>query len=96
MNDREYPNLSAFAKGYLHQDVLAEYGSLKSAAEQYRSDASPSEVRSAASELKKLAALHDALLDFNKAFLALGAQYSFRDWEEVRSLEALLHHGSIH
>jgi len=49
------PTLAAFARGYLHEDVIAEHGSAPDAAAAFARDASPDERRRLAEDLERLA-----------------------------------------
>jgi hypothetical protein len=51
----EVPALAAFARGYLHQDVIAEYGSAAGAATAFAEDASDEERRALIADLERLA-----------------------------------------
>ena len=56
----ELSNLTAFARAYLHEDVLAEYGSVTAAAAAFVRDASSSERQAVTRELERVArALND-------------------------------------
>jgi CdiI immunity protein len=60
----DLPALTAFARGYLHEDVHAEYGSGLDAASAFVGDASPEELRQLIDELERVA----------RAFTGRGAQ----------------------
>ena len=51
----DLPALAAFVRGYLHEDVIAEYGSAPDAATAFAHDASPEERRLLADDLDRLA-----------------------------------------
>jgi hypothetical protein len=51
----ELPNLTAFVRGYLHEDYAAEYGSATAAAEAFARDASAAERKALARELERIA-----------------------------------------
>ena len=51
----ELSNLTAFARAYLHEDVLAEYGSALAAADAFARDASSSECQAVTRELERVA-----------------------------------------
>jgi CdiI immunity protein len=61
-----FPELQRVFSGYLHEDVLAEYGSPEAALRAYRDDAAPAEVRRFRREAKRLLA-QSRTLDFDKA-----------------------------
>lgn len=50
----DLPALAAFARGYLHQDVIAEYGSAVNAAAAFTEDASDEERRGLLDDLERL------------------------------------------
>jgi hypothetical protein len=50
------PALSAFVQGYLHQDFVAEYGSVPQAVDAFLRDASPSDRDALVTELQRCAA----------------------------------------
>ncbi len=52
---RDLEALSAFARGYLHEDAVAEYGSAVGAAKAYAADASEEDRRRVAAALEALA-----------------------------------------
>ena len=51
----DLPALAAFARGYLHEDVIAEYGNAVDAAAAFAEDASAEERRQLAADLERLA-----------------------------------------
>jgi hypothetical protein len=51
----DLPALTAFARGYLHEDVLAEHGSALDAATAFAQDASPDERHQLLDELERVA-----------------------------------------
>jgi hypothetical protein len=55
----DLPALAAFARAYLHEDVIAEHGSAVGAAAAFASDASPDERRRLVAELQQLAHAFD-------------------------------------
>jgi hypothetical protein len=56
-----FPALRAFLRGYLHQDFVAVYGSLRAAADAFRADASAEERAALTQELESLVELTTAL-----------------------------------
>jgi hypothetical protein len=48
----DYPALRAFMHGYLHQDYVEEYGSVKDAVIEFRTDSDDEEFRNVVSEWK--------------------------------------------
>jgi CdiI immunity protein len=72
-----FPELQRVFSGYLHEDVLAEYGSPEAALRAYRDDAAAAEVRRFRSEAKRLLT-QSRSLDFDKAralFHQLGSRW---------------------
>jgi len=72
----EVPALAAFARGYLHQDVIAEYGSATGAATSFAEDASDEERRALIADLERLAHALDG-----KPAMPLGRYFT----EELRA-----------
>ena len=96
MNSRldplDYAALTRFLRGYLHQDAVAEYGSARAAAQQFRKDADEGETAIVHSEFERLLAETSTLsvADLNRIFQQLGSAWNFRSREEVKQiLEAL-------
>ena len=92
LDPRDYAALSRFFRGYLHQDVVAEYGSAPAAAQQFRKDADEGETAIVHSEFERLLAETSPLsvADLNCIFQQLGSAWHFRSREEVEQiLEAL-------
>jgi hypothetical protein len=56
----DLPALTAFVRGYLHEDVLAEHGSALDAATAFARDASPEERHQLVDELERIASALDA------------------------------------
>lgn len=84
--------LREFARGYLHQDALLEYGSAIKAAKAYVADLNPTARGQAAAEalwLRKTMT-EFSIGDSNAVFAKLGAAVRFKSKEEVdRVLEVL-------
>jgi hypothetical protein len=55
----QLPALAAFARGYLHQDLIAEYGSAAGAAAAFAADAAGDERQDLIENLERLAAALD-------------------------------------
>lgn len=51
-----YPALRAFCRGYLHEDVIAEHGSVTAAVDAFRAEATPAERRALASDWRRFVA----------------------------------------
>ena len=51
----ELPNLTAFVRAYLHEDVVAEHGSAMGAADAFARDASSAERQALTRELERVA-----------------------------------------
>jgi CdiI immunity protein len=60
-----FPELQRVFSGYLHEDVLAEYGSPEAALRAYRTDAAPAEMRRFRKEVKRFLA-QSRTLDFDE------------------------------
>jgi len=52
LSREEFPELSAFVRGYLHEDYLVEYGSAEAARDVFLADASAEERRALADECR--------------------------------------------
>jgi hypothetical protein len=54
INAHNFPKLAEFARGYLHQDLVAEYGSSSQAARAYLEDLTAAERMELSSEVMRL------------------------------------------
>jgi hypothetical protein len=90
-----FPLLREFARGYLHQDVMAEYGDAKSAARAYLANLPESDHPSLREETARMhAALKQWTADeLNRQLAALGAAWTFDSPEEFASVLELFEHG---
>ena len=87
-----FPALRAFLRGYLHQDFEEVHGSLRAAADAFRSDASAAERERLTQELERLAALIADLpaSPFRQFIEDLGSGWMPASKEEIAELlEAL-------
>ena len=77
MSRDEFPALTAFFAGYLHEDLVPEHGSAERAARSFRADATPDERRAVRAELRRLLARSEGwpLADLRRAVAALGAAW---------------------
>ena len=73
----EFPALTAFFSGYLHEDFVPEHGTARQAARAYRADASPAERSALDEELRRLLARTEGwpLPDLRRALTGLGAAW---------------------
>jgi hypothetical protein len=88
---RDLDALSTFARGYLHEDVIAEYGSAIGAARAFAADASADDRRRLAAALEALArAVHGRPPATLQRFLSrqVRSAWSPRNAEELRTLAA--------
>jgi len=90
INPADFPHLSEFARGYLHQDVVPEYESVLKAAEAYLRDLTPQERKQVAEEAARFRTLAQkwTTADRTAAFAALGASWTPLSAD---SLNTLLH-----
>ena len=79
INIAEFPRLSEFARGYLHQDLVPEHGSPLQAALRYVNDLSAAEQKQAAAEAFRFRGIiHDwRNAEVNEAVAALGGSWNF-------------------
>ncbi len=88
---RHLAALTGFARGYLHQDVIAEHGSVAGAAAAFCRDASPAERRALADALQRV--VEDArgwrAARLARFFERLGAAWSPSSIDEVRELAGI-------
>jgi CdiI immunity protein len=90
-----FPRLADFSEGYLHQDVLQEYGSAEEALRRYLEDAGAAEAAQLRSEWRRLlkqCAAHRgrSLVFFQGAFRNLGAAWIPQTAAELDSISGLL------
>jgi hypothetical protein len=88
--------LAAFARGYLHEDVIAEHGDAATAAAAFHADASDEERRQLADDLERLSeAAHEWTEARLSRFFAreLGAAWTPGSVSEVRALGAIARTG---
>ena len=84
----DFPALREFLRGYLHQDMQEEYGSVEEAAKQFSRDADAEQRRAAAEEWKRLLAHLKGrpLAEFNRALtqqLGSSQQLEAADIEKI-------------
>jgi hypothetical protein len=93
LDARSLTALVDFARGYLHQDVIAEHGSANGAAAAFCEDASDDERRRLAEDLLRLS---DAARGWPAATLArffadeLGAAWTPATLSDIHALEAIV------
>jgi len=91
----DFPRLSEFARGYLHQDLIPEYGSVLNAALAYLDDLSDRERQQAAAEAFRFRAVthewHNA--EVNSAIATLGGSWSFVAKGELQEVLRTLERG---
>jgi hypothetical protein len=89
----DYPKLSEFLRGYLHQDAAEEYDSADEAAEEFLADADSDEKATLQKEVRKFLQWSERqnLTAQNSALKALGSYWTFDSPAEVtRFLQSLL------
>ncbi len=79
LNAAEFPRLSEFARGYLHQDLVPEHGSALQAGLAYVKDLSAAERKEAAAEAFRFRGIiHDwRNAEVNEAVANLGGSWNF-------------------
>ncbi len=83
MDERvEYPAISAFVRGYLHQDAAAEYGSARAAAQQFYRDADRAQINELRRECNQFRRQHTSLNDINYSLHQLGCAWLFQSIAE--------------
>jgi hypothetical protein len=83
-----YPAIRAFARGYLHQDAQAEYGSARAAAAQFCRDADRGQIDQLRTEWSAFRNQHATLPDINQALHQLGSSWQFQTLEEFQQMIA--------
>ena len=78
----EYPSITAFVRGYLHQDAREEYGSPRSAAQQFCKDADRTQVEELRREWQRFRARHGNIDEINNALQQLGCAWQFNSSDE--------------
>jgi hypothetical protein len=80
----DFPKLREFARGYLHQDLLPEYGDPKSAAMAYVADLTAEDRAELAREIERFEQhiSPSEISAVNKKLAALGASWTFKNTEE--------------
>ena len=89
LNRADFPALTAFLKGYLHEDFSEEHGSTRGAAEAFCRDASCDERRQLAEEMARLVeAAHGAPLASLRRFVTggLGGGWTPRSANDLREM----------
>lgn len=91
----EFPHLAEFARGYLHQDLIPEYGSVLQATQAYLHDLSASERKQTASEAFRFrgAVQHWSNQEMNEAIAALGGAWAFISKDELNEMLQTIERG---
>lgn len=92
LNPAHFPLFAEFVRGYLHQDVVPEYGNAIAAAKAYLADLN---VKDLAALAKEATALRHALADktiaaLNTELRSLGSQWNFTSTAEFETMLAIL------
>ncbi len=87
----EFPHISEFVRGYLHQDVIPEYGTAMNAAAQYLNDLAPRDKSALAAEVLNLRSIseHWNVAQINEHFRNMGSAVAFKSSAEFVRLLAL-------
>ena len=92
-----FPALRSFLRGYFHEDMADEYGSLEEAVRQFQEDADPTEWKTTATEWKRFVAVTrgQSLSAINQALtkkLGSACTMTAEDFDKiVRAFEGLPH-----
>jgi len=88
----QYPALSNFLRGYLHQDAPVEYGSSLAAAHQFRRDADERETLVVRGELDRLlwVTAQSSESELANILTALGSSWHFTSRKEIEQLRDAL------
>jgi len=94
-SDPPFPLLREFARGYLHQDLLAEYGDVMRAAETYMADLDAAQRRKLATESQEfLTAAHDwNAAELNQKLHGMGSAWTFVSADEFARVLRLFDRG---
>jgi CdiI immunity protein len=95
---KDFPHLREFARGYLHQDAIAEYGSAEEAAKAYVNDLSGESRKAVAREVNRFrfATRGRAVEELREAFAILGAAWALKSEEDARLVLETLGGGVKH
>lgn len=95
INPAEFPQLSEFARGYLHQDLIPEHGSALQATKAYLNDLSPAERKKTADEAFRFRAIAQNWMssEVNEAIAALGGSWNFISADELLQVLQTLERG---
>jgi hypothetical protein len=91
-----FPALRSFLRGYFHEDMADEYGTLEEAVRQFQEDADPSEWKTTANDWKRFVAATkgQSLSAVNQALTKLGSACSMtaEEFDQIsRVFEGLRH-----
>lgn len=84
----QFPLLSEFARGYLHEDMVPEYGNAHGAARAYMADLSATEKKALSAEAQRMAHSAKEWTDeeVNQQLHRMGAACIFRSRDEFLKL----------
>ncbi len=80
-----FPLLASFARGYLHQDMPEEHGSLSAALRSFMGDMSMKEREAFKHELEIVSAEKGNLIECNTLLADLGSSWQFQSEQEVQT-----------
>ena len=91
----QFPRLREFARGYLHQDLIPEYGSAFEATRAYLRDLAAADQKEAAAEAFRFRGLaqHWSNQAANQAIAALGGSWTFISKDELNQVLQTLERG---
>jgi len=92
---KDFPHLSEFARGYLHQDLIPEYGSALQATKSYLHDLGVDGRKKVAQEAFQFrSAIRDlSAAETNDAIERLGASWTFIYKDELEQVLQMLERG---
>ena len=85
----EFPALRDFLRGYFHEDLLDEYGSVEAAVRQFCKDADAAQRKAVADEWTRLME-RVPWAAMNTAIHKLGSSYDFQSDDEIKKVVAIL------
>ena len=91
----DFPHLSEFARGYLHQDLIPEHGSALQATLAYLRDLTPAERKKVADEAFHLRGALKELssAEANQVMAELGSSWTFVSKDELEQVLQTLERG---
>jgi CdiI immunity protein len=91
----EFPRLREFARAYLHQDLIPEYGTVQDAAKAYLSDLDGAARQELANDAREMLRVADGwtTAEVNERLHAMGAAWTFVSGDEFQQVLRLFDRG---